>query len=130
MIIFNQTVMKFSRLETIAVEIVAAVQHKLPPQLRGLAEGLPVHCQRTPGPEILPDAYSPDLLGLFDGPAHGEDPGENPVPPQIFLYLDNLWDYADREAAAFREEVRLTYLHELGHYLGWDEDEVAARGLE
>jgi predicted Zn-dependent protease with MMP-like domain len=26
--------------------------------------------------------------------------------------------------------VRLTYLHELGHYLGWDEDEIAERGLE
>ena len=30
----------------------------------------------------------------------------------------------------FREEVRLTYLHELGHYLGWDEDELTARGLD
>jgi predicted Zn-dependent protease with MMP-like domain len=30
----------------------------------------------------------------------------------------------------FRDEVRLTYLHELGHYLGWDEDELAARGLD
>jgi predicted Zn-dependent protease with MMP-like domain len=32
--------------------------------------------------------------------------------------------------ATFRKEVRLTYLHELGHYLGWDEDQVAAHGLE
>ena len=31
---------------------------------------------------------------------------------------------------AFREETRLTYLHELGHYLGWGEDELAARGLD
>ncbi|MEX2043899.1 MAG: metallopeptidase family protein, partial [Opitutus sp.] len=23
-----------------------------------------------------------------------------------------------------------TYLHELGHYLGWDEDELTARGLD
>jgi len=30
----------------------------------------------------------------------------------------------------FREEVERTYLHELGHYLGWDEDDVAARGLD
>ncbi len=122
--------MKSSRLEAIAVEIVAAVQRKLPPELRGLAEGLPVHTERTPSPEILAEGFPADILGLFDGPAHGEEPGETPLPPQIFLYLENLWDYADRDMAAFREEVRLTYLHELGHYLGWDEDEVAARGLE
>ena len=29
---------------------------------------------------------------------------------------------------AFREEVRITYLHELGHYLGLEEDEIEARG--
>jgi predicted Zn-dependent protease with MMP-like domain len=32
--------------------------------------------------------------------------------------------------AAFRAEARLTFLHELGHYLGWDEDQVSARGLD
>jgi predicted Zn-dependent protease with MMP-like domain len=30
----------------------------------------------------------------------------------------------------FRDEVRTTFLHELGHYLGLDEDELAVRGLE
>ena len=30
----------------------------------------------------------------------------------------------------FRDECRLTYLHELGHYLGWDEDDLTARGLD
>jgi len=44
--------------------------------------------------------------------------------------MANLWDFAEGDAEAFREEVRLTYLHELGHFLGWDEDQVAARGLD
>jgi predicted Zn-dependent protease with MMP-like domain len=26
--------------------------------------------------------------------------------------------------------VRVTYLHELGHFLGWDEEDLAARGLD
>jgi len=30
----------------------------------------------------------------------------------------------------FKKETRLNYLRELGHYLGWDEDELAARGLD
>jgi predicted Zn-dependent protease with MMP-like domain len=52
------------------------------------------------------------------------------MPPQIFLYMANLWDFAGEDVEAFRSEVRLTYLHELGHFLGWDEDDVASRGLE
>jgi predicted Zn-dependent protease with MMP-like domain len=30
----------------------------------------------------------------------------------------------------FRNEIRITYLHELGHYLGLDEDDLFERGLE
>ena len=53
-----------------------------------------------------------------------------PLPPQIVLFLENILDYAEGDPAAFRDEVRLTYLHELGHYLGWDENEIAQRGLD
>ena len=71
-----------------------------------------------------------DLLGLFEGcsrmdplPAGPEDM------PRIRLFLDNLWEYSGEDERVFRREVRVTYLHELGHYLGWGEDEVAALGL-
>ena len=70
-------------------------------------------------------------IGLFTGPSHGNELAhDNPTPPQILLYLESLWDFAEKDAEIFREEVRLTYLHELGHYFGWDEDELAARGLD
>ena len=57
-----------------------------------------------------------------------EEQSGYPAPPQIFLSLDNLWQYAEGDVRIFREEVRLTYLHEPGHYLGWGEDQPAARG--
>ena len=53
-----------------------------------------------------------------------------PLPPQIILFLENLWDMAESEEEAFREEVHTTYLQELGHYLGLDEDDLFDRGLE
>ena len=123
--------MNFAKRTDIAAEVVAAVQRRLPPEVREPARRVPVHFERVPAEDVIADGFPGDLLGLFTGPAHGELGSErNPLPPRIVLYLDNLWDYADGDIAGYRDEVRLTYLHELGHYLGWDEDEVAARGLD
>jgi predicted Zn-dependent protease with MMP-like domain len=122
--------MTFSRLSALAAGEVEAVRRKLPPDVRAAADAVPVHFERVPDAAVLADGFPADLLGLFTGAAVGEDPGTHPVPPQILLYLDNLWDYAEEDIPGFREELRLTYLHELGHYLGWDEDDIAARGLD
>ena len=123
--------MTHSRLVEIAVDVVGATQRRLPPEIRPLARNVPVHYERVPDADIIAEGFEPDILGLFTGSAHGEELAhDNPAPPQILLYLENLWDFAEEDAEIFRDEVRLTYLHELGHYLGWDEDEVAARGLD
>jgi predicted Zn-dependent protease with MMP-like domain len=47
----------------------------------------------------------------------------------IILFLGNLNEYCRRKNLDFDEEVRRTYLHELGHHLGWDEAELRRRGL-
>jgi predicted Zn-dependent protease with MMP-like domain len=92
---------------------------------------VPVHYEKAPAPDLLAEGFEPDILGLFTGNPHGtEFAHDNPAPPQILLYLESLWDYAEEDVEIFRDEVRLTYLHELGHYLGWDEDELTARGLD
>ncbi len=123
--------MKLSRLVQIASDTVASTQRELPAEVRTAARSVPVRFEPAPDKDVLADGFEPDLLGLFSGPALGEepDPGD-PMPPQIFLYMANLWDFAGEDVEAFRSEVRLTYLHELGHFLGWDEDDVASRGLE
>jgi predicted Zn-dependent protease with MMP-like domain len=78
---------------------------------------------------LLADGYESDLLGLFVGPSFGDE-GKVPLPPQIILFLENLWEMAEEDDAFYREEVRTTYLHELGHYLGLDEIDLEERGLE
>lgn len=123
--------MKPSRRMQIAVDTVKAAQRRLPPDIRPLARAVPVHYESGPAADVLADGFEPDILGLFDGDPHGTSAeSHNPAPPQILLYLDNLWDVAEEDLAVFREEVRLTYLHELGHYLGWDENDLAERGLD
>jgi predicted Zn-dependent protease with MMP-like domain len=116
--------MKGSRLVQIASEVVAATQRELPPEIVTVARDVPVLFEGRPGPDLLAEGVEPDILGLFSGAPHGSGETE---PPQIYLYTVNLWEYA---AGAFRDEVRLTYLHELGHFLGWDEDQIASRGLD
>jgi predicted Zn-dependent protease with MMP-like domain len=114
-----------------AAEVVTTTQRKLPPEIRTLAESVPVHYEAMPDADVLAEGFPDDILGLFTGSPHGlEMETANPELPHIVLYLENLWDFAEAEMSAFRAEVRLTYLHELGHYLGWDEDELTARGLD
>lgn len=123
--------MKFSRLTTLAGEVVAATQRRLPAAVREPARRVPVCFETTPGADLIADGLEPDILGLFVGPSHDAEPGAtDSVPPQILLFLTNLWDYAEEDVEVYREEVRLTYLHELGHYLGWDESDLEARGLD
>ena len=114
-----------------AIAEVEATQRKLPAAIRSLAKNVPVHYEAAPHSSVLAEGFEPDILGLFTGSPHGSDLAHDlPTPPEILLYLDNIWDLAEGDDAVFREEVRLTYLHELGHYLGWDEDELTARGLD
>lgn len=119
------------RLIQLAADAVGAAQRRLPPELRVHARNVPVHYEALPAADVLAEGFEPDILGLFTGTPHGMELSHaQPAPPQIILYLENLWDFAEADREIFRDEVRVTYLHELGHYFGWDEDEIAARGLD
>ncbi len=123
--------MKLARLTELAAATVAATQRTLPPEIRPLARAVPVHYEARPHASVLAEGFTPDILGLFTGSPHGTElDHDQPAPPEILLYLENLWEFAEGDPAGFRAETRLTYLHELGHYLGWDEEELTARGLD
>lgn len=123
--------MNFTQLSSIAAQVVAAARRRLPAEVRAAADAVPVCYEPVPGADLLGEDLEPDILGLFVGHERlGELADGQPLPPQILLFLENIWDYAEGDETAYRDEVRLTYLHELGHYLGWDEDELARRGLE
>ncbi|MCI0744079.1 MAG: metallopeptidase family protein [Verrucomicrobia subdivision 3 bacterium] len=107
---------------------VAQTLSSLPPALREKAKPLPVCYERRPGRDLLSgDSDEEDLLGLFVGSSYADTP--DPIPQHIILFLENIWSFAEGDLEIFREEVRATYLHELGHYLGLDEDGLLDRGL-
>ena len=120
-----------AQLQSYAEEEVAATLADLPPELIPHAERIPVLYHQLPSPEILGDEFEPDILGLFVGAPHGEDTGDrNDVPTQILLFLASIWEFAENDLPTFLDEVHITYLHELGHYFGWDEDDLAERELD
>jgi predicted Zn-dependent protease with MMP-like domain len=119
----------WNKLRTLALAEVEATVAALPEPLRERAVKLPVTFERAPNAGLQADGIEADTLGLFTGAEMAEE-GNVPLPSQIILFLENLWDFAEGDGEIFREEVRTTYLHELGHYLGLDEDDLTGRGLE
>lgn len=102
----------------------------LPKPLLERARNLPITYERQPNDALVADGIERDTLGLFVGPAFADEGYGSPVPSQIILYLENIWDEADEDDEIFDEEIRTTFLHELGHYLGLDEDGLFDRGLD
>ncbi|MEC4273084.1 metallopeptidase family protein [Adlercreutzia sp. R25] len=79
------------------------------------------------GYEPLPD----DLLGLFDGLSLVEraDGYDDDIPDVITVFKGpHERCFESREEIV--EEIGKTIIHELGHYFGLDEDQLAAMGYE
>jgi len=117
------------KLQAMAAAEVETTLAELPAPLRERAAKLPVTFERVPNAGLQAEGIEADTLGLFTGPEFADEE-MGPLPPQIILFLENLWDFAEGNEEIFCDEVRTTYLHELGHYLGLNEDELIDRGLE
>ncbi len=82
--------------------------------------------------EFEPPAPPGELLGYYAGSPLTERSVEDPwshLPSAVVLFRRNLERIAwDRERTV--EELRITVFHEIGHFLGLDEDDLAARGLD
>ena len=102
-----------------AQKIIESTLAELPTEILDAARKVPVLFE----PESKTD---PDILGTY-GHFTLHEMGEANGP--IVLYLAAIEDYCAEEGGEFAAEVRLTYLHELGHHFGWDEDDLEARGL-
>lgn len=113
--------------------LVANALDSLPEKFRRLIQNVVVVIEDFPADEGPPGEDTDDLLmGLFDGTPRTEASvfDAQAGPARVILYQQNIEAYA-RDAAReegrpveeiIREEVRLTVLHELGHYFGLDED--------
>jgi predicted Zn-dependent protease with MMP-like domain len=124
--------MRPERLEELAQRVVRVTMHHLPERIKTAVRPCRIKLEWiddciAAGEDLPGD----DLLGLFEGASLSDPmPDDLDSLPRIRLFLDSLWDYAEGDPEIFRQEVRITLLHELGHYLGLNEDQVANMGLE
>jgi predicted Zn-dependent protease with MMP-like domain len=95
-------------------EHVRAALDSLPPHLAGALDNVAVVIEEENHEE-------PDLYGLFDWPEF--------MPAKISIYRKPLVDDFD-DPAELEEQIRVTVLHELGHYFGMDEDRIADLGYD
>src|SRR5688572_8891913 len=110
---------EWERLLELARVEVELTRQSLPADLLPVAQEAPVSFESRPSPTLIKEGYDEDVLGLFEGNSLRVATHEAvPIPLRIILFLGNLWEFAGGDEADFREEVRITYLHELGHYLG------------
>ena len=119
----------YSRILSLAQKEVIQAQESLSDDLVKKAKAVPVIFEPEPSKELVADGEEPDLLGLFSGSSFPEALADDSAPPTVHLFLENLWEYSQKDEPTFIEEVRITYIHELGHYLGMEEDDLEKRGL-
>jgi predicted Zn-dependent protease with MMP-like domain len=105
---------------------------ELPRELRKALKTVQIVIQDAPRPEDLErSGLSSDgeLYGLFDGLALGDKTvtNEQAFPDRVILYRRSLEaDFPD--LGDLRREIRVTLIHELGHFFGFDEDDLEKRG--
>ena len=108
--------------------LVASTMEAMPPDVVATFRNLTVDVHDVPDPGLHRDIH-PETLGLYAGTPVG-DAEAMPVglPDRVYIFKRNIERIAqDREELI--EELRITLLHELGHHLGWDEEDLEARGL-
>ena len=119
-------------------EFDAAVERALaeiPEQVRRYLSNVPITVEELPSDDDLLDSdppLPPTILGIFRGAPYGQKLSADPwshLPSSIVLYQRNL-ERASEDREELEEEIATTLVHEVGHFLGLDEDELWERGLD
>ena len=102
-------------------DIVSSALDELPPELAAGLHNVAVVIEDR-------NLEEPDLYGLFEGiPLTEGGPRPGDLPNRIAIYRKPLEEDFD-DPAELQEEIRITVLHELGHYFGLDEDRLDELG--
>ena len=92
---------------------------ELPPEFRAAVENVATMAE-------MELSHPLDLLGLYRGLPLPDRGGTyaGAEPDQVLLYREAILDYADQHGLSVTDCIRNTLIHELGHYLGFDDEQL------
>jgi len=103
----------------------------MPRSIREEAERVPLIIEDFPSEDLIEqEDVSPQILGIFIGVPRTEVAATDQPRDldRIILFKRNL-EKACRDEQELVEEIRRTVTHEVGHYLGLDEDDLERLGI-
>lgn len=114
--------------------LVARALGLLPPEFEAHMDSVSVVIAERPERELLsslgadPDDPEDTLFGLYEGvPLIERRHDDLLLPDQITIFRRPLLEYCESEEEVV-EEVRITVLHEIGHFFGMDEGRLEELG--
>lgn len=106
---------------------------ELPPELAERLGPVAILVEPRPSRALVEEGIDARVLGLFEGATSEELSGpDTPLTTtRILIFSHNLGDaFAGEPEAKLRAEVRITVLHEVGHFFGLEEDDMERLGLD
>jgi predicted Zn-dependent protease with MMP-like domain len=107
---------------------------RIPEEIRRHLDNILITVQKRPAPEMLEEmGYPPDepLLGIYWGvPLNERSVAEPPLyPDTIFIFKEPLEEMCETREE-LEEEIEITVVHEVAHFLGMTEERLAELGYE
>ncbi len=116
-------------------ELVGKALISIPKEFRAKFKNIAIIVEDYPNDEVLKyhNIRRDQLLGLFVGQTYENQNTffaiPSPYPDTIFIYQKNIESICSFEEDLF-EEIRATIVHEVGHYFGLSEEDLARRNLD
>jgi predicted Zn-dependent protease with MMP-like domain len=118
--------------ESAAIEHYRNCLNDLPASIAAHVNNLPIFVTPFPSDDLIlsgEEPLDPLVLGLFQGQPVGAPTSSWPSDqPAILLFHKNIAKVA-ADFETLEDELRKTLFHEIGHYLGYDEDQLEEMGL-
>jgi predicted Zn-dependent protease with MMP-like domain len=117
--------------DAIICDEVEATLAELPAHINERLGAVAILVEPRPSLAAVKDGVDPRLLGLFEGATSEELSGPDAplTATRIQIFSHNLAS-AFADEASLRSEVRVTVLHEIGHFFGLEEEDMERLGLE
>jgi predicted Zn-dependent protease with MMP-like domain len=105
---------------------------RIPSEIRERMHNLVIHVEQRPSRELLADMGEPEdeiLYGIYDGIPLPERSAFDPPlhPDRILIFQEPLEEYCET-IDELEEEIEITVVHEVAHYLGIDDDRLEELG--